>query len=169
MRLVTTAALLFISTIAFCQNNAKGYGQIGITTFINEKFSNRAGVSMAGGVGIGNISSAGAGFDIYILQKNKSQFVNAYGDFRFYIKGIKKSATPFVAVQPGWILYNKKVGMITSTGQFAFNALAGFTAKGPKAPGLIFMVGMSLITFKTSGTPDLNKYTGLKITAAVRF
>lgn len=152
---------LLISISSYGQKKT-GFGQVAASAFINEKYENKFGISAAGGVGVGDLSSIGAGADFYVFSTpSSSNFAQIYGDFRFFFSGLSKEASPYIAFQPGAVLYNKKIATITTKGSFAINGLAGFFIRG-KGIGGTMAIGVSHITFKSQSNLKTN-YTGLKI------
>lgn len=163
-----TVVLVFI-LVAFSSKNtfaqSKGYGQIGPTLFVNNDMGNRMGISASGGGFVGGISSVGAGVDYYLNQKDPMGML--YGDFRFYFQKVSKGSAPFIAFQPGGVLYSKTYATKTTKGSFGCNALAGFFVKSKKGIGGALQIGFTYLSFKEQEVTK--QYPGLKGTVAVYF
>lgn len=160
---------LFIPFASFGQQKSKVYGQVGVTTFLSKSYGNRFGPSAGGGLGFGK-TSIGAGFDFFTFEKNEAKFVQSYLDLRLYLEGFNNPSTPFIAVQPGWVIHNKTVGGFTTKGRFAFNAMLGFMGRFKKTGGVIISAGFSTISFRNNFTTTPNNtYNGAKISAGFIF
>jgi hypothetical protein len=159
--------ILFFPIICFAQNKSKGYGYLGATSFLSDKFDNRVGVAIGFGISPDKHASLGAGFDVFLFSKTL-KFVQAYGDFRLFFAGLDKKASPFIAVQPGAVLCNTDILGVKTRGSFAINALLGLIARPQgKGPGIYFAGGYSNISFLLNKVKT--NYGGIKICGGLSF
>lgn len=173
MRLFMVCLVLFFSHICvgqkyFGQRKAirqKGYGQVAFSIYGNKEISTITGVSIGAGVLLGNNVTTGAGFDIYMFNREKLRFTQAYADFRAYFAGLEK-AGPFIAIQPGVILLKNEPNVKTKSG-FSMNALGGFFVRINKDIGLTASVGYGVLTYSVGGIEE--RQNGIKFNAGICF
>lgn len=164
---------MLISYSCCAQTKHHGYGYFGATSFVNDKFGNRGGLVVAGGVAPAYRFAVGGGINVFLF-KNKSEFSQAFGDVRFFFRGLDKKASPFLSVQPGMILYNDMRSVLNATvttkGSFAINTLLGMVARPKKGMGFFFNVGYSNISFTAKSTEVVKKnYGGFKAELGIAF
>lgn len=174
MKFIFSTIVLFFSLSLYAQKQvspSKAYGHFGLSVIGNEDFKTASGPSVVLGYIADKHIGIGAGADLVIFTASGSpRFVQAYGDFRFFIDA-KKVSTPFVTLQPGYVLYSKetRVGSTTvkTTGEFAGNVLAGMSFRPAKGLGISFAAGYTNFGFSTKG--NSTRYGGLKAVLAIGF
>lgn len=156
---------LLLPSFGFSQKK-KGYAQITYSGFLNKEFGNRHGFNASGGAYAGNRGSIGAGVDFFLFQKKYDKLAHLYADFRFYLVSLEKKAVPFVAFQPGMVLFNNTNAAGTTRGSFGVNGMVGFFAK---PPGITASIGVSHLTFTRKNAASNINYTGLKLIVGFLF
>lgn len=151
---------LILSTYAFfSQAQYKGYSQIGLSVFANDKWENKAGLSASGGGSINKFICIGAGVDVYEFNSNSDNgFTLLYLNLRLLYPGLNRKSSGYIDIQPGWNLYNSG----TTKGNYSLNALAGFFLRGKKRFGAYISAGTSYITTKDGNVK--NGFLGFKLT-----
>ena len=166
--------ILFPLTV-FCQDNrAGGYANAGMSIFGTRNVEATVGAFLGFGIQTGSITS-GFSLDIYQFNKEKMKYVILSGDFRAYVLGVDKPVSPFLSGQPGFVIYNKSIGGITTKGSFAYGINAGARIKPTKKfPGVIMSMGYENISFKTTGTsiggpyrPAFGRSGGIKLNMGI--
>ncbi len=170
MKLILTC--FFVLVACYCsgqkylgQKKQKGYGQAAFSVYGNEEVTAIPGVSFGAGVLLGNNVTTGAGFDIYMFNKDKLRFSQAYADFRAYFAGLER-AGPYISVQPGVVLVKKEPNVKVKAG-FSMSALGGFFVRIGKNTGLTGSVGYGLITYQQEGVEK--RQNGIKFNIGMCF
>lgn len=152
----------------------KGYAYLSGSGFFNKEFDNRGAIS--GGVGYAPDKHIALGFgtSLFVFKnKYQMQFVQSYLDCRYFVSGINKTMSPFIAIQPGYIFYNGDPtytdnygnALYKTTGRFALNAMGGLYVRPEKGLGIFLSGGYSAISFKAGN--HKTQYNGLRIEAGI--
>lgn len=171
-RFFLTATLLCICLITFSQDNSsknkkkpsKGYANIGLSTFLSKKLGNFVGPTFGAGANLSDYATLGLAFDFFLLQDDRIKMVPAMVDFRIYFKTLMKDASPFFAVQPGYILHNERRVDVTEKGSSSISIMGGLHVK-PKSLGFTAGIGYSNfgLTVTSRGRSTTTRYSGAKI------
>lgn len=154
---------VLLSGVCLAQQK-KGHAYIGTGILVGKEISNKVNMNAGVGFSIGNYLSAGLAFDLYIFKDPK--FVIPKADFRIYPMSNVKEVSPFVALQPGYVLYNQK----NVKGAASIDLLAGIMARPveKKGIGVALAVGYSKFGFKHTSSSAI--YTdAFKIQAGILF
>lgn len=163
MKIIATLLLsLIISVSTFCQQK-KGYATVGASTIIIKDFNNKAAINAGIGFLAGDYFSAGVAFDLFIFKDPK--FIIPKADFRIYPVKNSKEVSPFVAIQPGYVMYNQA----KTKGAAAIDVMGGIMARpvSKKGIGVSLAAGFSKFGFTVNGTTAYND--AVKIQAAILF
>ena len=164
--------VLIVPIISFAQKNTDGYAHIQPSFFINKDFKNQIALNIGVGFCPSKTMGFGASFDAYIFKEN-SAFLVAKADIRPFLNGIDKPVSYFISAQPGWVAYNKKIRIgsttVESKGNLAFDLLFGIRgiSPGKKSIGITMAAGYSLLAFTINETTE--KYNAFKIQAGIAF
>src|SRR5690606_33890409 len=135
MKLTILLFVLILSAInSFSQEQKNGFAHGGAYTLLVKDFDHKAALNAGIGFKAGSYFSAGISFDLCIFKDPK--FVIPKADFRIYPVRNDKEINPFVALQPGYVLYNQN----NTKGSAAIDLLAGVMARPVKKKG----IGLSL-------------------------
>jgi hypothetical protein len=169
MRYLFTCILIILALAGQAQKylgkQPKGYGQIGFTVYGNDELSIRPGISVGAGVMLGNNITTGAGFDLFMFNKNKLRFSQGYADFRAFFKGLDV-AGPYIAFQPGVVLVKTEANSKSRSG-FSANILGGFFVKVKRNFGVMGAVGYGLLTYQFNGIEK--RQHGIKFNTSIFF
>jgi hypothetical protein len=169
MRYLATCLLMIIALAGQAQKyvarQPKGYGQIGFTVYANDELSYRPGISFGAGVMLGDNITTGAGFDIFMFNKDKLRFAQGYADFRAFFKGIDE-AGPYISFQPGVALVKTEPNGKSRSG-FSANLLGGFFVKVKRNFGVMGAVGYGLLTYQFHGVEK--RQHGIKFNTSIFF
>ena len=170
MKQLLFAILLFSFTITAAQKKSKVYGDVTAVAFAEPDADAKFGASINVGYAITNNFGFGVIADVF-PDKDGNGYGQVAADFKYLIAGINKQVSPFIALQPGTVIYSKdqKIGntTITTRGSFAFNAMAGVRWMPSDAIGLSFSVGYSTIGFTVKD--DERRTSGLRIQLGLSF
>lgn len=162
-RFITAILLSVIIAQTGIAQQKKGYASVGASTLIVKDFNNKASLNAGIGFMTGQYFSAGVAFDLFIFKDPK--FVIPKADFRIYPMKNDNEVSPFVALQPGYVMYNQ--GKVK--GAASIDLLLGVMARPvqKKGIGVNLAVGYSKFGFKTEGVAAYND--AVKIQAGILF
>lgn len=149
----------------YIPKQVKGYGQLGFAVYANDELSIRPGLSFGAGVMLGNNITTGAGFDIFMFNKNQLRFAQGYADFRAFFKGIDQ-AGPYISFQPGVALVKTEPNGKSRSG-FSANLLGGFFVKVTRNFGVMGSIGYGLLTYQFNGIEK--RQHGIKFNTSLFF
>ncbi len=150
------------------QSQDKGYAFLQPSFFIKRNYTNQ--FNLNGGVGfrLGDYIGLGISLDAYVFKKAADPFIIPKADFRGFLFPKDKNVLPFLAFQPGYVVYKQTVQRVTTKGAAAFDALIGVLAKPPKG-GIGFTMSMGYSSFGFSAPGVSIRYNGFKVQAGVAF
>lgn len=162
--------LICMSTLSLSQEKSKLYGSFTAVGFGAKNTELKVGPSISIGYAIADKFGAGAIVDIF-PGKDGGSYGQLAADFRFIMAGINSPVSPFIAVQPGTVLYSKESTIgnttITTRGSFAFNGMAGVMYRPNKGIGVSFSIGYSTIGFTVKD--EETRTNGLRVQLGVAF
>jgi hypothetical protein len=159
--------LLLLCSLVQAQNKHAGYAYIGATSFFSQKLNNYGGIGVGVGYSPNSHFAFGGGGNLFLFNP-KFEFAQAFVDIREYFSGLNKKTSPFISIQPGFVIYKTTVnGTEKITGSFAINAVAGIMIRLQKSIGIYFDAGYSNISFADNGTKT--SYGGIKIEGGISF
>lgn len=170
MKQLFLAIFLFPCIVTAAQKKSKVYGDVTAVAFADPDADAKFGASFNVGYAVTNNFGFGVITDVF-SGKDGNGYGQVCADFKYLISGVNKPVTPFIAIQPGSVIYSKeqKIGntTITTRGSFAFNAMAGFRWLPNNAIGLSFSAGYSTIGFTVKDNET--RTSGIRIQLGLSF
>lgn len=150
-------SIVFLHYTAMGQNKQSGFAAVSGELFANKHLQERFAINAAAGFATSDKSTLGASFDFFMFGEG-IKFVVPRLDARLFFQGIENpKGSMFLAIQPGWVIYNQGEGRYRTRGDLAFGVLSGaFIPLGGRAPKITASAGFSTMGFRTAGKVVLN-------------
>lgn len=168
MKKCLLALLVLLSLQLVAQKKSKGYAQLTPTFVVLPNWDNFFGMTAAVGYSPNGFVGIGGGIDFFVFSKKKPKFGQGYVDLRVFLAKPGNKVSPFIAVQPGFIIYRQSANYspltIDSKGSFAANVLVGLQAKP-----ITVNMGYTYISFKTklNNNNTVANFSGARVSIGI--